>query len=144
MLLGRFRARGSRLILPTLFLAVSAFLLSFLYGRSTEQWQLIALYSVCGLIAFFGFLIPLLRYLTAWTDVTTARVVVRSGLWGQNYRSVSLAQVQQVEQSGSVITLQVQGEEALEIRGLPKSKLVSQEISNLVARTTPASSFVGA
>ncbi|MEN9715669.1 MAG: hypothetical protein RJA35_1136 [Actinomycetota bacterium] len=144
MLLGRFRARGSRLILPTLFLAVSAFLLSFLYGRFTEQWQLIALYSVCGLIAFFGFLIPLLRYLTAWTDVTTARVVVRSGLWGQNYRSVSLAQVQQVEQSGSVITLQVQGEEALEIRGLPKSKLVSQEISNLVARTTPASSFVGA
>jgi hypothetical protein len=144
MLLGRFRARGSRLILPTLFLAVSAFLLSFLYGRFTEQWQLIALYSVCGLIALFGFLIPLLRYLTAWTDVTTARVVVRSGLWGQNYRSVSLAQVQQVEQSGSVITLQVQGEEALEIRGLPKSKLVSQEISNLVARTTPASSFVGA
>ena len=141
LLLGRFRASGSRLLLPTLFLAVAAFLLSFLYGRLSEQWQLIALYLVCGLIAFFGFLLPLLRYLTAWTDVTTARVVTRAGLWGQRYRSVSLAAVERVESSAGLITLYIPGEEALELRGLPKTKLVAQEISNLVAKNATNQTF---
>ena len=141
ILLGRFRARGSRLLIPTLLLGLAAFLLSFLYGRLTEQWQLIALYMVTGLIAFFGFLIPLLRYLTAWTDVTTARVVSRSGLWGQRYRSVSLASVERVETAAGVISLYIPGEEALELRGLPKAKLISQEISNLVAKNAANKTF---
>jgi len=138
LLLARLRARGSRLILPTLALALAAFGLSFGYGRLAQQWQLITLYSVCGLIAFFGFLLPLLRYLTAWTDITTTRVVVRSGLWGQRYRSVSLASVERVEQSAGVITLYVPGEEALDIAGIPKQKFVAQEISNLVAKNAPS------
>lgn len=135
LLLGRFRARGSRLALPALMLGIAAFLLSFLYGRFTQQWQQIALYSVCAAIAILGFLVPALRYLTAWTDITTARVVTRAGLWGQRYRAVSLAQVERVEQAAGVITLFVAGEEALELRGLPRPKLISQEISNLVARS---------
>jgi hypothetical protein len=138
-LLGRFRARGSRLILPTLLLALAAFLLAFFYARvdATQAWQSYLLFGICAAIALFGFVIPTLRYLTAWTDITTARVVARSGLWGQHYRSVSLAEVQRVECATGVVSLHLSTEEPLEIRGLPKPKLVSQELSNLVARLKP-------
>jgi Bacterial PH domain len=140
-LLGRFRARGSRLVLPTALLGLSAFLLAFFYARvdATQAWQSFLLYGACGAIALFGFVIPTLRYLTAWTDITTSRVVARSGLWGQHYRSVSLADVQRVELATGVVSLHLVAEEPLELRGLPKPKLVSQELSNLVARLRPAS-----
>jgi hypothetical protein len=134
VLLGRFRARGSRLFLPTVFLGVAAFLATFITGKLSEQWMWITAYVLCGALAFFGFLVPLLRYLSSWTDVTTSRVVQRSGLFGQNYRSVSMANIQRVELgAGSVVTLFVSGEEALELRGLPKAKVLAQEISRLCA-----------
>jgi len=139
VLLGRFRARGSRLFLPTIFLGVAAFLASFVTGKFSEQWMGITAYSLCGALAFFGFLVPLLRYLTSWTDVTTSRVVERSGLFGQNYRSISLENIQRVELgSGSVITLFISGEEAMELRGLPKPKLLAQEISRLCSPSRTA------
>lgn len=130
--MGRFRARGGRLFLPTVFLGVAAFLATFVSGKLTEQWQIIAAFSSCGALALFGFVVPLIRYLTAWTDVTTSRVVQRSGIFGQRYRTVSLANVERVELgAASTITLYVSGEEAMELRGLPKSKLLAQEISRL-------------
>lgn len=140
-LLGRFRARGSRLTLPTILLGLSAFLLSFFFGRldANQAWQSYLLFAICGAIALFGFVLPTLRYLTAWTDITTARVVARSGLWGQHYRSISLAEVQRVELATGVVSLHLNSEEPLELRGLPKPKLISQELSNLVARLKPAS-----
>ena len=132
MLLGRFRARGSRLLVPTLLLALAAFLAMFLAGKITEQWINIAVYSVCGLLALFGFVFPTLRYLTSWTDITTSRVVSRSGLFGQNYRTVSFENIERVELSGSSrIVLYVVGESSLELTGLPKAKLIAQEISGL-------------
>ncbi|MFM7029664.1 MAG: hypothetical protein ACKOWK_01180, partial [Micrococcales bacterium] len=95
-------------------------------------------------ILLFGFLLPVVRYLTKWTDVTTARVVLRSGIWGQHYRAVSLAAVERVEQNLGVITLFVRDEAAMELRGLAKPRIIAQEISNLTARTAgqhPASFF---
>lgn len=140
-LLGRFRARGSRLVAPSAFLALAAFLLAFFYARvdSTQAWQSYLLYGACGAVTLFGFVLPVLRYLTAWTDITTSRVVSRSGLWGQHYRSVSLAEVLRVELVTGVVSLHLESEEPLELRGLPKPKLISQELSNLVARLKPAS-----
>ena len=137
ILLARLRGRGVKLFVPTLALCASAFALTYGVQLLHVQWELYTLFGVCGALALFGFLLPLLRYLSAWTDITTARVVSRSGLWGQRYRAVSLAQVERVEQSSSGITLYVAGEEALELRGVTKTKLVSQELSNLVAKGAP-------
>ena len=100
-------------------------------------WQTYTLYGTCAVAALIGFLLPLLRYLASWTDITTARVVSRAGLWGQRYRSVSIANIQRVEQAGRTVTLYIQGEEAMDLVGLPKPKLVSQELSNLVAKSAP-------
>lgn len=137
LLLGRFRARGTRLFRPTLFLAIAAFLLSFLYARLAPGWQLNLLYAATGLIALFGFLIPVIRYLTSWTEITTARLVTRSGLWGQNYQSLSLSEIDRVEYSNGVVTLFVIDGTNVELRRLPKPRFIAQEISNLVSKNKP-------
>jgi membrane protein YdbS with pleckstrin-like domain len=135
VLLGRFRARGTRLIWPTIFLGLTCFLATFLVGKLTEQWQQIAAYVVYGLILLFGFLVPVLRYLTAWTDLTSSRVVQRSGLFGQHFRQISYQQIERVELgAGRLITLYVAGEEAMELRSIPKTRIVAQEISRLSAK----------
>lgn len=135
ILLGRFRARGTRLIWPTIFLGLTCFLATFLVGKLTEQWQQIAAYVVYGLILLFGFLVPVLRYLTAWTDLTSSRVVQRSGLFGQHFRQISYQQIERVELgAGRLITLYVAGEEAMELRSIPKTRIVAQEISRLSAK----------
>jgi hypothetical protein len=137
VLLGRFRAHASRLIIPTLLLGLSVFLLSFFFGWATQQWQQWLLYGGTGVLAFFGFVVPLIRYLTAWTDITTARVVVRSGLWGQHYRSVAIAGIADISRlPGGPVNIQVQDEEPLELRGLPKPRLIMQELIRLKQATT--------
>ena len=62
-------------------------------------------------LALFGFAFPMIRYATTFTDITNARVVIRSGLFGQNFDAVSLAEVQRVELlAGGIITLTVAGD----------------------------------
>jgi hypothetical protein len=135
VLLGRFRARGTRLIWPTIFLGLTCFLATFLVGKLTEQWQQITAFVVYGLILFFGFLVPVLRFLTSWTDLTSSRVVQRSGLFGQHFRQISYQQIERVELgAGRLITLYVAGEEAMELRSIPKTRIVAQEISRLSAK----------
>jgi membrane protein YdbS with pleckstrin-like domain len=136
ILLARLRARSSKLLGPTLLLGLAAFLLSFLSPKTTEAWQAIVVDAICGLIALFGFVFPTVRYLTAWTDITSSRVVTRSGLFGQHFREVSLSDVQRVELTGGLINLHVLGQEPLEIKSLPKAKLVAQEISQLTAKSS--------
>jgi len=136
ILLARLRPRGSKLILPTLLLMLAAFLAGLLGERFDEPWQVYTVYGACASLALFGFLFPMIRYATTWTDITNARVVIRSGLFGQNFDSISLAEIKRVElQSGGIISLAV-GDEEVSVRGLPKPKLVAQEISRLAERRT--------
>lgn len=135
VLLVRLRKHGSVLILPTLALGIAAFLASFLTGKFSEQWQNIALYSVCGAIAFLGFVVPWLRWITAWTDITTTRVVQRSGLFGQNFRAVSMLSIESVELGARrVIQLNVSGGKSLEIQRVTNAKTVASEISRLAEK----------
>ncbi|MFM5904826.1 MAG: hypothetical protein ACKORF_01815 [Micrococcales bacterium] len=135
VLLVRLRKHGSVLILPTLALGIAAFLASFLTGKFSEQWQNIVLYSVCGAIAFLGFVVPWLRWITAWTDITTTRVVQRSGLFGQNFRAVSMLSIESVELGARrVIQLNVSGGKSLEIQRVTNAKTVASEISRLAEK----------
>lgn len=131
----RMRPRGSRLILPTLALAISVFILTLAQTYLSEQWQLITLYSVTGAIAFFFWFVPLIGYLTTWTDITTARTVHRSGLFGQHFRDVSHSSVSRVELApGSRITLYVDDDEPFELKSVPKTRLVATELARLVSK----------
>ena len=132
VLLARLRARGSRLLLPTVLLCVAAFLASFLSSKFDQDWQLTTLYSICGAVAVFGFLFPLIGYLTAWTDITTVQVISRAGIFGQRYRAVALSKVERIELEASrTITLYLSDEEPMRLSGLPKVKLLLQELNDL-------------
>ena len=132
--IAKLRPRAGRLFWPGFALFIAAFALSFFTGRLTEQWQNIVLWSVTGAIAVIFWLIPLLRYLSSYVEVTSNRVISRAGLMGQNRREVSMLSIRQVELTrGRSITLYVEGEEALVLEGLPKPKLVAAEIERLSA-----------
>lgn len=132
--IARLRPRASRLFLPNLFLFLACFGAAFFSGRLTEEWQYTVLWIVCGAVAFFFWLIPLLRYLSTYLEVTTTRVLYRSGLLGQNRRELSLTQIKDVQITrGRTISIVVDGQDPLVIKGIPKHKTVAVEIDRLAA-----------
>jgi membrane protein YdbS with pleckstrin-like domain len=132
--IARLRPRGSKLILPTLVLFLAAFAASFFSTSFTEPWQQITLWSICGAVSFFFWLIPVLRFFSTYLEITTSRVKYRAGLMGQNRKEVSLSQIKDVQISrGRSISLIIEGQEPFSIRGIPKHKTVAVEIDRLAA-----------
>ncbi|MFM1983923.1 MAG: hypothetical protein RL723_358 [Actinomycetota bacterium] len=132
--IAKLRPRGSQLFIPNLVLFVVCFAAAFFAGRLAEQWQYITLWSVCAVVSFLFWLLPMLKYLSTFLEVTTTRVLYRSGLLGQNRREVSLIQIKDVQiTKGRTISIIVDGQEPLVIRGIPKHKTVAVEIDRLAA-----------
>jgi len=133
--IARIRPRAIRLLFPFLALAAASFVVSFYSGRLPEQWMNITLYSVAGAVALFFWLIPVLRYLSAYVDVFTTRVLYRSGLMGQRRVEANFAQVTDVQLvSRRKIEITVTGGETVELPALPKAKKLVAEIQALAAK----------
>lgn len=132
--IARIRPRGSKLFFPSVVLFAACFALAFFSGRLSEQWQYSVLYIVAGSVTFFFWFIPLLRFMSTFLEVTTTRVLYRSGLLGQKRREVSLTQIKDVQLTkGRTISIVVDGQEPLVIAGIPKHKMVAVEIDRLAA-----------
>jgi hypothetical protein len=133
--LARIRPSAIRLFLPFTALALACFGVSFYNGRLPEQWMNITLYSVAGAIAFFFWLIPVLRYLSSYVDVFTTRVLYRTGLMGQNRSEANFSQVTDVRiGEGRRIQLALTNGEIVELPRLPRAKKLTAEIQALVAK----------
>ncbi len=132
--IARIRPRGSKLFLPNMFLFAACFAMAFFGGRLTEQWQNTLLWVGSGSVAFFFWFIPLLRFMSTFLDVTTTRVLYRSGLLGQKRREVSLTQIKDVQLTkGRTISIIIDGQEPIVIPGIAKHKTVAVEIDRLAA-----------
>lgn len=132
--LARIRPRGSKLFLPTLFLFVASFAMAFFSGRLAEAWQYNVLWISCGSVVFFFWLLPILGFMSTYLEVTTTRVLYRSGLLGQKRREVSLTKIKDVQLTkGRTISIVIDGQEPLVIPGIPKHKTVAVEIDRLAA-----------
>lgn len=132
--IARIRPRGSKLFLPNLFLFAACFAMAFFGGRLTEQWQNTLLWVGSGSVAFFFWFIPLLRFMSTFLDVTTTRVLYRSGLLGQKRREVSLTLIKDVQLTkGRTISIIIDGQEPIVIPGIAKHKTVAVEIDRLAA-----------
>jgi len=93
------------------------------------------MYSVAGAIAFFFWLIPVLRFLSSYVDVFTTRVLYRSGLMGQQRSEANFSQVTDVRLGdGRRIQLALTNGEVIELPRLPKAKKLAAEIQALVAK----------
>jgi len=130
----RLRPKAGRLLLPTLVVGLVAGILTFFENRKLEGWQSAAIYSAAGVLVFFVWMVPLVRQLVAWVEVSTSGIKTRDGLFGQKRREVSWNQVESVESSkGKRITIFVNGEDPLVLVGLPKSKALAFEMQQLVS-----------
>ena len=133
--IARIRPRAIRLFFPFLALALACFAVSFYSGRLPEQWMYIALYSAAGAVAFFFWLLPVLRYLSSYVDIFTTRIFSRSGLMGQRRVEAHFAQVTDVQLSeGRRIQLTTRDGEIVELPSLPKAKKLVAEIQSLVGK----------
>ena len=133
--IARIRPRAIRLFLPFLVLGASCFGVSFYTGRLPEQWMYITLYSVAGASAFIFWLIPVLRYLSAYVDLFTTRISYRAGLMGQRRTEAQFSQVTDVRLGdGRRIHLTLVSGEIIELPALPKAKKLVGAIQVLVAK----------
>ena len=132
--IARIRPRGSKLFFPNLVLFVVCFVAAFFSGRLTEQWQNILLWTVCGFLVFMFWFLPILRFTSTFLEVTTTRVLYRSGLLGQKRQEISLTKIKDVQLTkGRSISIVIDGQEPLVITGIPKHKMVAVEIDRLAA-----------
>ncbi|MEY4992913.1 MAG: hypothetical protein RIS82_35 [Actinomycetota bacterium] len=132
--LAKLRPRASQMFLPTLVLGLASAALTVFAGRLTEQWQNTLVWAVVGVLVLIFWLIPLLRYLSTYLEVTTARVIIRSGLMGQHRREIRLSNIRDVEVGkGRTISLILDDQDVVEIRGVPRHKMVALEIDRLAA-----------
>ena len=120
------------MVLPTLVLGLVVAALAFFENRNLESWQSMTVYVVACLVIFFAWMVPLVRQLVAWVEVSTGRVVWRDGLFGQKRREVSWHEVSAVEFFRGRVTVFIHGQEPLVMRGLPKGKQLAREMQNLV------------
>ena len=119
------------MILPTLVLGVVVGALSFFENRTLEPWQSVTAYAVASVLVIFAWIVPLVRQLVAWVEVSSSRLVWRDGLFGQRRREVSWHDVSSVEFARSRVTVFIEGQEPLVLKGLPKSRQLARELQNL-------------
>lgn len=132
--IARLRPRSGKLFFPMLLLFAVSFALSFLYGRLTEQWQIMTMWSVAGLLVLLFWLIPVLRWAGTFLEVTTTKVIYRAGIFGSNRIEIPLSQITNVELTRRrTFTITAQGMEPTVISGIGKHKLVATEIDRLAA-----------
>lgn len=130
----RLRPRPFRLLLPALTLLAAAAGAGYLQDRSLEPWQLWLAIGV-GALAVLWFLIALLNHLTGWVDVTTSRLIQRAGWFGQYRREYSLAELRGVELAlGRSVLIHPSEDSPIELRGIPRRRLVAYEIEKLAKR----------
>lgn len=132
--LARIRPRGSKLFFPSLALFAVSFTAAYFGGRLSEQWENILLWTSCGLVLFLFWFIPLLRFASTYLEISTTKIVYRSGLLGQRRQDVSLTKIKDVQLTrGRTISVIIEGQEPLVIPGIPKHKMVAVEIDRLAA-----------
>lgn len=112
--------------------ATLSFLIPKLPTEPASGWLRITFFATAAAIALFFWLLPLIKFLTNWIEITNTNVILRQGLFGAR-RQVSLRAIQHVQVVGrSRLVLQVAGEPDLEFSKLGKAKLVAGELQKLI------------
>lgn len=120
-----------------LTLALAAGIVSYFANKRFEVWQLNIAYSVALAIAIFFWLVPTLRHLSFYIDVTTTRMIVRRGLFGQKTVELAWSEITGIEQRGSKLTIT-----ALKLNGpLVIDKLSRPKVLAAIIRDRTAASL---
>jgi membrane protein YdbS with pleckstrin-like domain len=128
-LIARVRQSWWRLLPAMLALFLAAAIFSYVNNRVVEQWLIYVAYSIAVVLAVFFWLIPLVRHLNFYVELTTSRLVVRDGLFGQKSVEVSLGDISSVEIGrGRVIAISRRDAEPITIKPIASSKTFVKEL----------------
>lgn len=103
--LGRIRRSVRTLVVPFALLFLSAGVVSYFANKRFEVWQLNIAYLVALAIAVFGWLIPVIKHLAFYIDLTSTHLVVRQGLFGGATVELAWSEITGLEQRRSTIVI---------------------------------------
>ena len=128
----RMRPRVTALGWPTLILTGCAFALGALGNRLPEAWMLNALLAAVGSIALIFWMFPLIRYVATYLEITSTRLIVRRGVFGQHSFEVNLGDVSGVSLAGrGRITIKTQSGEEHTVGPISRAKFIASELAKL-------------
>jgi len=128
-IIARIRRSWFTLTFALLALFLSAAILSYVSNRVVDQWILYSAYVVSAGLATFFWLIPTIRHLNFYVELTTSRLIVRDGIFGQKTTEVAIAEINSVELGrGRKVTIGRRNGEPLVLERMPKAKLISEEL----------------
>ncbi len=130
--IARIRRSWFTLTFALLALFLAAAILSYVSNRVVDQWVLYAAYVVSAVLALFFWLIPTVRHLNYYVELTTSRLIVRDGIFGQKTAEVSIAEINSVELGrGRKLTLGRRSGEPWVFERMPKAKMLAEELRAL-------------
>jgi membrane protein YdbS with pleckstrin-like domain len=128
-IIARIRRSWFTLTFALLALFLSAAILSYVSNRVVDQWILYSAYVVSAGLAIFFWLIPTIRHLNFYVELTTSRLIVRDGIFGQKTTEVAIAEINSVELGrGRKLTIGRRNGEPLVLERMPKAKLIAEEL----------------
>ena len=131
-LIARIRRSWFSLVFAFMALFLAAAILSYVSNRVVEQWLTNVAFAVAALLAILFWLLPIIRHLNFYIELTTSRLIVRDGLFGQKTSEVAISNITSVDVGrGGKLTLGRRDAEPLVFDGLPRAKLLATELRSL-------------
>ena len=131
-IIARIRRSWFTLTFAFLALFLAAAILSYVSNRAVEPWILYSAYAGCAVLALVFWLVPTVRHLNFYVELTTSRLIVRDGIFGQKTTELAIADIVSVELGrGRTIKIGRKSAEAVVLERMPKAKLLSSELRSL-------------
>ena len=133
--LGRIRHSVVGLTIPFAALFLAAGVVSYFANQRLEVWQLNIAYGVALFIAVLFWLVPVIRHLSFYLDVTTTRLIIRRGLFGGKTVEIKIAEITAIEQRRGKVRIAANGLiDPIELSALPKARAFVAQLRSLGAR----------
>lgn len=130
--IARIRRSWWSLFLPLVVLFLAASAVSYVSNRVVEPWVLYVTYSLAAVVAVLFWLVPTIRHLNFYVELTTSRLIVRDGIFAQKTTEVALADISSLSLGrGRSVTIGRKAGEAIALESLPKAKLLVSELRRL-------------
>ena len=136
----RIKPAVRKILLPTLVLTGTVFGLAF-FTEKIEKEYLNTVFIVAAVFLAVFWFFPLMSYLLGYLELTSKKIVLRSGFLGLRKRTLNLDELASLEiirpkaMRPKVLLIHRVDESTLKIAGYSKLKFVAAEIERLAKRT---------
>ncbi len=131
-LIARIRRSWFSLTLAFFALFLAAAVLSYISNRVVDEWLTYVAYFVAGFLTIVFWLLPTIRHLNFYVELTSSRLIVRDGIFGQKTSELAIADIASVDLArGGKLTLGRREGEPMVFERMPKAKLLAAELRSL-------------